>query len=197
MIRSIRTTYRGVTFESTLEADWAKNLDKFRIPWQYEPEGVRLPSGVNYRCDLFLPSTSTWLEVKGPHNQRIEKPGMLADAVVHAPGCERGEPVRVLAGGLSGCACRFGPSVPYQLVVVGKAAMSGRLTFEAAHGSVIEGQEIVLLQCPSCQQHSFTDMRMPLCRRCLRVGTGGLAFPSRALPFERIVPPRGRRRPAS
>src|SRR5262245_10502329 len=97
MIRSIKTTYRGVLFASTLEADWAKTLDAMRIVWEYEPEGVTLPDGQRYRCDFYLPRIRTWLEVKGPHDQRLDKAGVLADAVAHAPGCDTGRPVETWA----------------------------------------------------------------------------------------------------
>jgi hypothetical protein len=72
-IRAIPRTYAGVRFRSTLEADWAYNLDLLSISWQYEPEGVQLPSGSCYRPDFYLPSISTWLEIKGPHDERVEK----------------------------------------------------------------------------------------------------------------------------
>lgn len=72
-IKAIPRTYAGVRFRSTLEADWAYNLDLLSISWQYEPEGVQLPSGSYYRPDFYLPDISTWLEVKGPHDGRLDK----------------------------------------------------------------------------------------------------------------------------
>lgn len=80
--------YRNVTFRSTLEADWAYNLDRYGISWEYEPEAFQLPSGDYYRPDFYLPHLTTWLEVKGPHNERIGKVRELAEAALHSPECE-------------------------------------------------------------------------------------------------------------
>lgn len=197
MIRSIPTPYRGITFASTLEADWAKSMDALRIRWTYEPEGVKLPDGQNYRCDFHLPHLRTWLEVKGPHDQRIDKPATLAASLLHAPGCASGSPTTVAnrpaTVAAATCACGFGDDFPWQNVVVGRPATAGRLTFEFPHG--IPGQPVVL-KCPHCQQHSFIDHHgVPICRRCLQDATGGPAYPSRALPFHRVEPPRGGKRP--
>ena len=66
-------------FRSTLEADWAATLDSLSIGWQYEPEGVQLPSGELHRPDFYLPGIATWLEVKGPHGERrVASPGVVA-----------------------------------------------------------------------------------------------------------------------
>lgn len=81
MITSVPTTYAGVEFRSTLEADWAATLDSLGIVWQYEPEAVQLPSGAVYRPDFYLPRIATWLEVKGPHMQRVSKAYELAASV--------------------------------------------------------------------------------------------------------------------
>lgn len=87
-IRAVPRTYRNVKFRSTLEADWAATLDALGIAWQYEPEAVQLPSGVLYRPDFYLPECTTWLEVKGPHNDRIEKTHELGEAAAHYPDCD-------------------------------------------------------------------------------------------------------------
>lgn len=204
MIRSIKTPYAGVVFQSTLEADWAKTLSKMNPPirWMYEPEGLRLPDGQNYRCDMFLPRLNTWLEVKGPHDQRIDKPGLLAEAVLHAPGCELGRPTQTLTRPDSvppaSCPCGYGPDFPFQNVVVGRPATNGKLTFEPPHGLLAADTLLVVLTCPVCRQNQFTDANgVPLCRRCHQVATGGKAFRSGQLPFQRVEPPRGRRRRAA
>lgn len=195
MIRSIPTTYRGVTFASTLEADWAKTLDALRIRWEYEPEGVRLPDGQNYRCDMYLPHLRTWLEVKGPHDQRLDKPAALAAALVHAPGCEEGKPEETFSRPEASCPCGYGRDFPYNNVVIGRPAASGRLSFEPVHGRAGAGVLLVLLTCPICAQKSFIDHHgAPICRRCRRDATGGSAYPSGRLPFHRVEPPRGGRR---
>lgn len=87
-INAVPTTYAGTRFQSTLEADWAATLDSLNIEWQYEPEAVQLPSGSLYRPDFYLPQMTTWLEVKGPHNDRLDKTRELEDATQHDPGCE-------------------------------------------------------------------------------------------------------------
>lgn len=199
-VRSIPTTYKGVRFASSLEADWAKTLDGLRIVWQYEPEGLVLPGGAWYRCDFYLPRVSTWLEVKGPHNQGISKPGGLADALVHVDGCRRGRPVSVMVrpdgAPAPGCVCGFGPDFPYRLVVVGRPATSGKMTFEAPRMSGGGSARLAVLQCPACWQFSFTDVNgAPVCRRCHSLAEGAPCSLSGRLPFRRVsVPVRGRRR---
>lgn len=76
-IRPLPVTYRGVRFASTLEADWAATLDTYGITWSYEPMAVRLSDGQVYRCDFWLKAQRVWLEVKGPHNLRVDKPHRL------------------------------------------------------------------------------------------------------------------------
>lgn len=196
-IQAIPVDYKGVRFRSTLEGDWALNLDDLLITWEYEPEGVRLPSGQNYRCDFYLPRISTWMEVKGPHDERIDKPGELQDACLHAPGCDRGNPVQVFSGpSNSDCACNFGPAFPWRLVIVARSANAGKLTFEAAHSALAPQQDIVLLRCPICNQHSFTDISRGAraCRRCHQDATGGSVIRTGRRKFLRIEPPvpRGR-----
>lgn len=77
-VRAVPKTYAGVTFRSTLEADWAATLDRGQIAWSYEPEAVQLPSGAYYRPDFWLPELDAWMEVKGPGVPGIEKPIELA-----------------------------------------------------------------------------------------------------------------------
>lgn len=77
-IRPIPLTYKGITFRSTLEADWAATLDALGIYWQYEPIALQLPSGQHYLPDFYLPNLHTWAEVKGPHWERLTKPAELA-----------------------------------------------------------------------------------------------------------------------
>jgi hypothetical protein len=85
IIKAVPQVYRGVRFRSTLEADWAATLDTLKIQWQYEPEAVRLPSGTFYRPDFYLPELTTWLEVKGPHDERLDKTRELAKATMYDP----------------------------------------------------------------------------------------------------------------
>lgn len=95
-IRAVPKTYSGVLFRSTLEADWAATLDHYGIVWQYEPEAVQLPSGTYYRPDFYLPELTTWLEVKGWHNERLDKAQELASAVQCSPACRDVERVTIL-----------------------------------------------------------------------------------------------------
>lgn len=160
-IRAIPKVYSGVRFASTLEADWASNLDAMRMVWEYEPEGVVLGDGQYYRPDLYLPRLSTWVEVKGPHNERIDKPGKLAAACMHAPECP----------GASRCDCGFGPSYPWRLVVVTRPAERGRMKFHGAPCPESPEPHIVVAHCGVCQQYSFADlMGIWRCRRCANAG---------------------------
>ena len=71
-------TCNGVTFRSALEAGWAATLDHHNIMWQYESWLLRLPSGVHYMPDFWLPGLRTFIEVKGPQMERIGKANELA-----------------------------------------------------------------------------------------------------------------------
>lgn len=62
--RSIPTEYRGITFRSKLEADWARAFDTIGLEWQYEPVGKYF-GDVFYLVDFFLPKSRQWVEVKG------------------------------------------------------------------------------------------------------------------------------------
>jgi hypothetical protein len=84
VITARRRWYRGVHFRSTLEADWAATLDSLNITWQYEPEAYQTPLGA-YSPDFWLPAQKVWLEVKGPHSERVDKAEAFANllAVAH------------------------------------------------------------------------------------------------------------------
>ena len=190
-VRAIPVTFRGMEFRSTLEADWQKTFDSWRIVTSYEPEGLTLPDGEHYRPDFWLPALTTWVEVKGIGVPRRWKPGLLAAACLHAPGCDQHQPVSVLKTGLPrNCPCGFGPDFPWQLVVVCRPNVSGKAAWEA--GDLALEQRIVLLECPVCGQRGFADANgLLLCRRCWQPAAGGNAWPSGMLPFDRIEPPRG------
>lgn len=74
-IKAIETRYKGFRFRSRLEARWAVFFDVAEIEWQYEPEGLILPSGRRYLPDFFLPTLGLWIEIKGswPKREEIEK----------------------------------------------------------------------------------------------------------------------------
>jgi hypothetical protein len=65
VIRSIRTTYNGITFRSKLESRWAYFLTQLAIPFVYEPELIDL-GVLRYLPDFRIgPFPGYWLEIKG------------------------------------------------------------------------------------------------------------------------------------
>lgn len=198
-IKAIKTRYRGVLFMSTLEADWAATLDAWRITWSYEPQGVVLPDGENYLPDLLLPRINTWLEVKGPHNERIGKPALLAQACLHAPGCQTGRPADTLIhppqAEPAGCPCGWGPDMPWMLTVIGRPNQAGRAVWESPRGCY-KNRRLVIVECPVCGQRSWHLLGgAPICRRCHQyLGDPVTGWPPGSLGFGKIEPPRGRKR---
>lgn len=178
-IRAIPKTYSGVRFRSTLEADWACTLDRLSIRWQYEPGPVKLPSGELYLPDFYLPDVTTWLEVKGPHDERIGKVHELAKAVEHAMGCNvggtctcdhRADYLESIGLGwdrqqhFSHCEGRCRCSVrPWRLVMIGRPAISGRLTFES-----VDGWGGHLAVCPCTETQLVPHFNNDTCRACGR-----------------------------
>jgi hypothetical protein len=73
MMRAIPVTYRGTKFRSRLEASWAAHFDTRHMPRRYEPEAFTLNDGTNYLPDFYLPTARAWAEVKGDHNEWVEK----------------------------------------------------------------------------------------------------------------------------
>jgi hypothetical protein len=66
-IKAIETKYGGYRFRSRLEARWAVFLDEVKIEWDYEPEGLEVPTRrgtIRYLPDFWL-ATGQWGEVKG------------------------------------------------------------------------------------------------------------------------------------
>jgi hypothetical protein len=64
-LKAIETIYNGYRFRSRLEARWAVVFDSLDLKWEYEPQGFELSDGTFYLPDFYLPSISTWCEVKG------------------------------------------------------------------------------------------------------------------------------------
>lgn len=64
MIAAIETRYNGYRFRSRTEARWAVYFDACGIKYEYEPQGLSLPSG-SYLPDFWLPQVSMYAEVKG------------------------------------------------------------------------------------------------------------------------------------
>lgn len=66
-IKAIETRYGGYRFRSRLEARWAVFLDVCEIGYDYEPEGLEVPTTqgtIPYLPDFWLDSAQ-WAEVKG------------------------------------------------------------------------------------------------------------------------------------
>jgi len=60
------TRYKGVTFRSNLESQWAEYFDSMDIIWKYESHTFRLKS-INdtvYTPDFYLPAVGMFVEVK-------------------------------------------------------------------------------------------------------------------------------------
>lgn len=159
------TSYRGTQFRSVLEADWACTLDHLAIAWEYEQRAYRLPSGVGYLPDFWLPALRTFIEVKGPHAERRNKP-------------------RELAGQLAGDA----------IVLIGWPPISKRVTpylwDPYLHWIDPLGYDTRLAQCPACSAWQW--MRAELsrqCRVCDTSHTGLLAKPGE-IAFRRAAPSR-------
>lgn len=70
-IKALETYYNGYRFRSRTEARWAVYFNSLGIPFEYEPEGFRLPNGENYLPDFRLSLRTRelryywWAEVKG------------------------------------------------------------------------------------------------------------------------------------
>lgn len=194
--RSIPTPYRSTLFRSKLEAEWAKNVsERLRLPWVSEPDGIRLPSGQGYLPDLWLPSVTIWIEVKGL-DWRIHKPGELAAASVHDPRCGTGAVERPMLrpDGLpvADCECGFGSEFPWRLTLVGRPAVSGRMLWEPAQGE--DWRNLVLVECPRRHRYTWVDLNgLPLCRCCHADVTGLPAIGPKRLPWLTIDTTRGAR----
>lgn len=143
-IRAIPVTYRGTRFRSTLEANWAATFDAWDWYWQYEPVAVYVGT-VGYLCDFYLPTQRVWCEVKGPHNERLEKAFELAKQL------EVDE-----------------WNVTNPLVVILRPPGPGDLAVWAA---ATADQDPVLVLCPECGHLGFMDYAAGwVCRRHCRNG---------------------------
>lgn len=58
--------YEGVRMRSVLEGRWACCFSHLGVPWEYEPEPVRV-DGRNRWPDLWLPEHGVWVEIKPAH----------------------------------------------------------------------------------------------------------------------------------
>lgn len=60
-------------YDSVLEADWAATLESLGIEFTHHPGSLRLSDGRVYEPDFVLTREEILLEVKGNHNERVEK----------------------------------------------------------------------------------------------------------------------------
>lgn len=132
-VKPIPMTYRGTRFRSTLEADWAATLESLDMHWQYEPVAVSIDGDTQYLPDFYLPTQRVWAEVKGPLDERIDKPRLLQAAM------KRDHP------GEWDFTC--------PLVVLLRPAEGGTAAWEGTD----TGQDIVVVLCPNCQHFGFMD----------------------------------------
>jgi hypothetical protein len=177
-IAAVPMSYRGTRFRSTLEADWAATFDSLGWHWEYEPIAVQLAGGGAYLCDFHLPTQRVWCEVKGPHDERLDKTHAFYRQLDPDPW-----------------------DIVRPLVVILRAAGPGDVA--TWHG-VSEDQEIVVATCPECQHHCFMDYNgIWACRRGCRNGgenkfwrlDGGALYSSGCIHFSRA--PRPKRKGAS
>ena len=71
-IEAKRVTWRGITFDSQLEADWCATFSAWDVEFVYHPGRLALDSGGVWEPDFQLDGDVVF-EVKGEHNDRIEK----------------------------------------------------------------------------------------------------------------------------
>lgn len=141
-ITPIPLEYGGHKFRSSLEADWAATFDSLDIAWTYEPVGIEF-AGVKYLPDFWLPSIQVWAEVKGPHNDGVDKPRALQAELNRSVASEW--------------------AFTRDLVVILRPAGPGNTaTWEVTDG----GQDIVIALCPNCEHFGFMDYAGD--RRCRR-----------------------------
>lgn len=174
-IRPIPQIYRKIMFRSTLEADWAATLDHVGISWEYEPEGILLPSGSMYRPDFYLPNITTWLEVKGPHDERLTKVRELELATICPPSCDRlgcCDPEDHDGPGCP-CMCLEGHyAQPWRMVVIGRAARPAGVPDSRTSGG-LRGQvqrpngSVFTWRCRECLTLQWTrSLETHQCRSC-------------------------------
>lgn len=63
-MKAIETEYKGYRFRSRLEARWAVFFDKLGLKWEYEPEGLELPTGEWYLPDFYIELWECYIEIK-------------------------------------------------------------------------------------------------------------------------------------
>ena len=142
IIPSRPTDYKGQRFNSRLEAQWAVFFDCHGIERVYEPYPLRLPSGVTYLPDFFLPQLSTWFEVKGPLDaQTCAKPLKLYGSVE-----------------------KYG-----QRIVIGSSKGIVRVPFRDSDGR--QSTDGAILSCQDCDDVWFDNLFDPTAATCPHCGS--------------------------
>lgn len=140
-IRAVPVSFDGITFRSTLEADWAATFASLGWYYEYEPWAVDLGDGIRYLCDFHLPAQNVWCEVKGGHNRRMHKTRRFHRAT-------------------------GSPRPGSEMVVVLRPAGPGG----AANWHHVTGYRryIPINQCRNCREWSFGDpiVEHQMCRTC-------------------------------
>lgn len=93
--KAIETRYNGRLFRSRLEARWAVAFDRTWFRWDYEVEGIMLPTGP-YLPDFRLhrdDGSAMWVEIK-PSHEVPERSFSLLGELAH----ESGEQCYLLSG---------------------------------------------------------------------------------------------------
>lgn len=160
------TQYGDITFRSALEATWAHTLDRLGVRWEYEPEMITLPSGVNYLPDFRLPDIGAWLEVKGDNVPRIEKTRELAEMLA----CDCSPAFT--------CDCRWRGG---WIVIVGHPPLIRQHPGHYrrawwAQWTTARGGTGWFVKCPHCSTAGWTTS--PNCRACQHFLTGDLISPN-------------------
>lgn len=141
-ITPIPMEYGGQRFRSTLEADWAATLNSLGIAWEYEPIALQF-GDTQYLPDFRLPTLRVWAEVKGPLDERIDKPRDLQAELNRSVEDEW--------------------AWTRELVVILRPAGYGNT---ALWQGADDSHEIALVLCPNCEHFGFMDFAGD--RRCRR-----------------------------
>lgn len=108
-MKAIETLFDNRRFRSRTEARWGVFFKALGWAYEYEREGLVLPSGAAYLPDFWLPEINSWLEVKGaaPSEREMDLCAELAQASGKRVLLAVGEPGG--AGGLIWCGRELGP----------------------------------------------------------------------------------------
>ena len=171
MIPPRRRWYRGVHYRSTLEADWSATLRSLGIEHRYEPEAYQTPEGT-YGPDFWLPGQHVWLEVKGPHGERIGKAESFANllAVAHESDGRIDDYGQIT----------YPVSPTHAVLVYGLPARDGCIEMRTPRHF---GTRADFGHCPRCDHWTILFDDVGQCRVCLHSGDD--LFLKQGIPFRR------------